>query len=84
MTRRAGDLTQLDWLQPTEAVAHAEFREDRFVAQIDSDGVEVLRLAYILRAVTPGRYHHPAASVADMYRPDYRAVTATGVAEVGP
>ncbi|OWJ69472.1 PAN domain-containing protein [Haematobacter massiliensis] len=81
---RAGDLSQLDWLQPTETVAHAEFREDRFVAQVDSDGVEVLRLAYILRAVTPGRYHHPAASVADMYRPDYRAVTDSGTIEVAP
>ena len=34
---RAGDLSQLDWLQPTESVAHAEFREDRFVAQVDSE-----------------------------------------------
>ena len=31
----------------------------------------------IARAVTPGIFHHPAASVEDMYRPRYRARTAT-------
>jgi alpha-2-macroglobulin len=28
------------------------------------------RLAYVVRAVSPGTFHHPAASVEDMYRPD--------------
>ena len=31
-------------------------------------------LAYVVRAVTPGRYSHPAPSVEDMYRPDIRGV----------
>jgi len=35
-------------------------------------------LAYIARAVTPGQFYHPAASVEDMYRPRYRARTGAG------
>ena len=36
------------------------------------------RLGYVVRAVTPGHYHHPAATVEDMYRPDFRARTDAG------
>ncbi|MGT2466926.1 hypothetical protein ACVOMV_21300 [Mesorhizobium atlanticum] len=32
--------------------------------------------------MTPGTYAHPAATVEDMYRPQYSARTATGVMEV--
>jgi uncharacterized protein YfaS (alpha-2-macroglobulin family) len=35
-------------------------------------------VAYIVRAVTPGTYVHPAATVEDMYRPDRHARTASG------
>jgi uncharacterized protein YfaS (alpha-2-macroglobulin family) len=35
-----------------------------------------------VRAVTPGNYAHPAASVEDMYRPELSARTATGRMEV--
>jgi uncharacterized protein YfaS (alpha-2-macroglobulin family) len=35
-------------------------------------------LAYIVRAITPGEFHHPAAAVTDMYRPQYNAHTASG------
>ena len=38
--------------------------------------------AYVVRAVTPGVYAHPAAVVEDMYRPELAARTATGVLEV--
>ena len=41
-------------------------------------GDDRIRLAYIVRAVTPGDFHHPAASVEDMYRPTFRAQTASG------
>lgn len=34
--------------------------------------------AYIVRAVTPGSFVHPAATVEDMYRPDRYARTAAG------
>ena len=35
-------------------------------------------VAYLVRAVTPGSYVHPAATVEDMYRPDRFARTASG------
>lgn len=40
-------------------------------------------LAYIVRAVTPGTYVHPAATVEDMYRPERYARTAAGTLNVG-
>ncbi len=75
---RSGDVAALDWLSLSEA-DHVEFRSDRFLAAVDlrnADGP--LTLAYIVRAVTQGQYHHPAAKVEDMYRPRYRAWTGTG------
>ncbi|MCM2562582.1 alpha-2-macroglobulin family protein [Lutimaribacter sp. EGI FJ00015] len=78
---RSGDIRGLDWLEPAGA-EHSEFRADRFVAAVDWRSPDPFRLAYILRATTPGRYHHPAATVEDMYRPQYRARTDTGAVQV--
>ena len=39
-------------------------------------------VAYIVRAVTPGSFVHPAATVEDMYRPDRFARTAAGRLDV--
>ena len=76
-------LANFDWLPQTEA-AHLEFRYDRFVAALDhrpGDSREVT-LAYVVRAVTPGTYDHPAASVEDMYRPQLYARSAAGKMKV--
>jgi uncharacterized protein YfaS (alpha-2-macroglobulin family) len=57
----------------------SEFRAERFLSAVDMrGGSDRVRLAYIVRAVTPGDFHHPAASVEDMYRPTFRAQTASG------
>jgi len=80
---RSGDIRALDWLDTAEA-QHAEFRADRFLAAVDWTGSDPFTLAYIARATTPGRYHHPAATVEDMYRPQYRARTDTGQVAVTP
>ncbi|NPD14485.1 alpha-2-macroglobulin family protein [Xinfangfangia sp. D13-10-4-6] len=73
-----GDTAQLAWLNALGQTAHSEFRQDRFITQVDWSSRESFRVAYIVRAISPGNYHHPAASVEDMYRPDYRARTGTG------
>ena len=39
-------------------------------------------VAYLVRAVTPGSFLHPAATVEDMYRPDRFARTASGHLDV--
>ena len=80
---RGGDIRALDWIDPAEA-RHAEFRSDRFLAAVDWRSEEAFRLAYIVRAVSPGAYHHPAASVEDMYRPQYRANGDAGRVQVLP
>ena len=74
---RSGDIRALDWLEPADA-RHTEFRADRFLAAVDWLSDRPFELAYIVRAVSPGEYHHPAVSVEDMYRPQYRAHSATG------
>ena len=74
---RGGDIRSLDWLD-TAYPEHTEFRADRFTAAVNWRNDRPFDLAYIVRAISPGTYHHPAASVEDMYRPAYRAITATG------
>jgi uncharacterized protein YfaS (alpha-2-macroglobulin family) len=73
----AGDIRAVQGLDLNAWAEHTEFRQDRFLAAIDNRGDDPLRLAYIVRAVSPGDFHHPAASVEDMYRPAYRAQTAS-------
>ena len=75
---RGGEVSGLDWLKVHENIEHSEFRQDRFISQVDWSGSNTLRLAYVVRAVSPGEFHHPAASVEDMYRPSYRAQTDAG------
>jgi uncharacterized protein YfaS (alpha-2-macroglobulin family) len=79
----SAQLANFDWIGETET-AHLEFRNDRFVAAITrgSDVNDPITLAYVVRAVTPGTYDHPAANVEDMYRPQFFARTATGRMEV--
>ncbi len=74
---RSGDIRALDWLKPASA-QHSEFRADRFLAAVDWRSSKSFELAYIVRAISPGEFHHPAATVEDMYRPQYRARTETG------
>ena len=79
----SAQLTNFEWIGQVQA-AHTEFRNDRFVAAFDrgeGDNRE-FSLAYVVRAVTPGTYDHPAASVEDMYRPQLSARTATGRMQV--
>ncbi|TDT73198.1 hypothetical protein BDE40_3384 [Litoreibacter halocynthiae] len=79
---RSGDVKSLPWLNTDANVRNSEFRDDRFLAAVDHYGRKEFQLAYILRAVAPGDYHHPAASVEDMYRPFYRARTDEGRVQV--
>ncbi|MGO6664462.1 MG2 domain-containing protein [Rhizobium ruizarguesonis] len=79
----SAQMTNFDWIGEISA-AHTEFRYDRFVAAFNrAEGDErEFNVAYVVRAVTPGSYDHPAANVEDMYRPELSARTATGKMEV--
>ncbi|MCT8330964.1 alpha-2-macroglobulin family protein [Albidovulum sediminis] len=70
---RGGDIAAFDWLDTIGDTRSVEFRQDRFLAAVDWTSAETFRLAYVVRAVSPGSYRLPAATVEDMYRPDYRA-----------
>ncbi|MEP6192966.1 MAG: alpha-2-macroglobulin family protein [Nitratireductor sp.] len=79
----SAELKNFEWLGQTNAV-HTEFRDDRFIAAFTrgQGGDRDYTLAYVVRAVTPGVFVHPAASVEDMYRPQLSARTASGFMEV--
>ena len=79
----SAELGNFPWLGETSA-SHAEFRSDRFMAAFDRGGTSNRDFvaAYVVRAVTPGIYTHPAAVVEDMYRPELAGRTATGFMEV--
>ena len=60
-------------------------RRGRRFADGDEDSREpasAATVAYLVRAVTPGSFVHPAATVEDMYRPDRFARTASGRLDV--
>ncbi len=78
----SADTGQFDWLSPSIETEMTEFRSDRFRAAVDWSGRDGFELSYILRAVQPGHYHHPAAQVEDMYRPHLRAQTNAGAVRV--
>jgi uncharacterized protein YfaS (alpha-2-macroglobulin family) len=80
----SGDANALPWIKDGVAAAHAEFKDDRFAAAFErrADSSAVFTAAYIVRAVTPGKYVLPQAVVEDMYRPDRFGRTATGQIEV--
>lgn len=83
----SGDVAALEWLSPVANVAHTEFRSDRFVAAWDlsAGDTTAFQFAYVVRAISPGTFLHPAALIEDMYRPERRARTDTGEVEVvGP
>lgn len=66
---KLGDIA--DTLSETQ---HVEMRDDRYVAAIDLVGdTRYFTVAYLARAVTPGRFALPGAYVEDMYRPQYNA-----------
>jgi uncharacterized protein YfaS (alpha-2-macroglobulin family) len=79
----SGTVGALDWLSLDTYATHTEFRQDRFLAAVDRYDNGSFRLAYIVRAVSPGTFHHPAAIVEDMYRPDLTGRSETGSVTIG-
>jgi uncharacterized protein YfaS (alpha-2-macroglobulin family) len=62
----------LSFFSDRTTAEHTEARDDRFVAAFQLSGGEKgpVRVGYLVRAVTPGTYVHPAAIAEDMYRPE--------------
>ncbi|MCW5696026.1 MAG: alpha-2-macroglobulin family protein [Bauldia sp.] len=83
----SGDVSRYPWLVAESYVDHTESRTDRFVAAVNRFASAPLQftVAYTVRAVSPGVFIHPGATIEDMYRPERRANTDAGTVEVvGP
>ncbi len=80
----SGETSALEWIEDGVEPVHSEFRDDHFGAAFDrtSKDKAVFTVAYVVRAVSPGKYMLPQAYVEDMYRPDRFGRTATGSLEV--
>lgn len=77
---------ELSWLGDLTATNMKEARDDRFVAAFDlsEDAGKSFKLAFIVRAITPGVYELPGASVEDMYKPRFFARQSIGRITVHP
>jgi hypothetical protein len=80
----SGDTGKLAWIDNAADPVNSEFRDDRFTAAFDrsKESPPVFAVAYVVRAVSPGRYVLPQAKVEDMYRPDRFGRTGTGTVEI--
>jgi alpha-2-macroglobulin len=80
----AGNTEGLAFTKSDVAPVNTEARDDRFVAAYEREGKAATNFvaAYIVRAVTPGRYVQPSAAIEDMYRPDRYGRSASGIVEV--
>ena len=68
-----------DWLKDLTGADNTEARDDRYVAALDlQSGTGDFKLAYTVRAVTPGEFKYPALEVEDMYDPETYGRTAIG------
>eukprot|EP01037_Dinobryon_pediforme_P025905 gene25905-28231_t len=79
-----GNVDGLAWIKSDITPVHTEYKDDRFAAAYDRNGADkaTFAVAYVVRAVTPGRYVQPPASIEDMYRPSRFGRTAAGTFEV--
>ena len=80
----SGDTGTLSWITNALEPVDSQFRDDRFTAAFlrKRDDPAVFTVAYVVRAVAPGKYVRPQASVEDMYWPDRFGRTATESVEV--
>jgi uncharacterized protein YfaS (alpha-2-macroglobulin family) len=67
----AGDIASMPWVGTLSEAAATPALDDRVAAAVNMTAEsQVFRLAWRVRATTPGRYELPGAELADMYRPE--------------
>ena len=73
------------WLKDLTEPTFKAIRDDRYLAGFDLEGSsKSFKVAYVVRAVTPGSYVRPGPQVEDMYAPAYHARGEAGTLEVKP
>jgi uncharacterized protein YfaS (alpha-2-macroglobulin family) len=80
----AGERGRYGWLGELAALRVAEARDDRLVAALEVRSGQRYRLAYLVRAVTPGEFALPGVVAEDTSRRDVFARSATGKAVITP
>ena len=80
----AGERGVYSWLGDISVPRVAEARDDRYIAAIDIYNQNTVRLAYMVRAVTPGQFAMPGVVAEDMYRPDVSARSNAGSVTIRP
>ena len=80
----AGPRGPYRWLGEIFTPSMSEVRDDRYAAAMDLTNARPRRLAYIVRAVTPGEYTLPGVAVEDMYRHDVFARSETRRIVIAP
>ena len=80
----SGDTGTLAWIEDGEEPQNTEFRDESFTAAVDraANDKSIFTVAYVVRAVSPGKYVLPQAYVEDMYNPSRYGRTGTGSVEV--
>ncbi len=79
-----GGVDSLGWVKASVAPSHTESKDDQFVAAFDRSGSDKAEfaVAYVVRAVSPGKYVLPPATIEDMYRPERFGRTGFGAVEI--
>ncbi len=79
------DDSKFAWLKDLTEATFTATRDDRYVAGLTLAGENAkFKLAYVVRAVTPGTYALPGAQVEDMYAPAFHARGPASTLEVKP
>jgi len=75
-------VADLSWLT-VDTPTHVESRTDQYIAAFRYvEDTESFSTAYMVRAVSPGKFVMPGATIEDMYRPELRANTDAGKIEI--
>jgi alpha-2-macroglobulin len=77
-------LPDAEWLKRDVQPETTEYRDDRFMAAFERSTSQkaTFSIAYVVRAVSPGRYVQPGAVIEDMYRPERYGRTPSGILEI--
>lgn len=72
------------WLGNMTPLSRVEKRDDRYMAAFRMTQPGPFMMTYFVRALNPGTYKYPGATVESMYRPDFAARTVEGVLTIVP
>ena len=71
-------LNQYEFLPKLTQARYSSELDDRYFAVLDNRTMGEFNFAYMVRAITPGKYAQPPVMIEDMYAPQIRAVGYSG------